>query len=126
VIAQSAALAPGDSKSLARRRILQNPLKRLHVWVESHAVPHLVIDTLIVHTVELNIPIERVMQRHPEWIKHVEMSKSRAEYVKGMLWFCGMELVDYDTALIERTKNSYLVHIASAQANLRQPRAART
>ena len=85
---------------------------------------NLVIDTLVVHTVELNIPMERVKERHPEWIDHVETAKSRSEYVKGMLWFCGLELVDYDTALVDRTLTKFHVRLFSLQANLRQPRAA--
>jgi hypothetical protein len=85
---------------------------------------NLVIDTLIVHTLEVSIPMERVMDRHPEWIEHVETAKSRGEYVKGMLWFCGLELVDYDTALVDRTLTRYNVRLFSVQANLRQPRAA--
>lgn len=85
-------------------------------------MPHLVIDTLVLHTLELSIPIERVMQRHPEWVDRVERAKTRSDYIKGMLWFCGMELTDYDSALVERTVSSYLVRLSSHQQNLRQPK----
>jgi hypothetical protein len=90
----------------------------------SRAMAHLVIDTLIVHTVEVSIPLERVRQRWPEWVEHVNIAKSRSEMVKGMMWFCGLDLLDYDTALVERTLTSFLVRLFSEQANLRQPRAA--
>lgn len=106
------------SKSAPHRGILEIPQKPLHVGV----VVHLVMDTLVIHELRVNIPDEAIEERRPEWIATVITAKTRSEYVKGLLHFCGLDLLDYDTALIERTLNSYLVRLSSEQYNLRQPR----
>jgi hypothetical protein len=85
-------------------------------------MPHLVMDTLITHTIEVTIKASVIAERMPEWVATVITAKSRSEYVQGLLKFCHLHLTDYDTAHVQRNLNGdFHVVCRSAQANLRLP-----
>lgn len=64
---------------------------------------HLNLDTLILHELELSIADETIEERRPEW-NAVLTAKCREHFVKGVVAFCGMELLDYETADIRRNQ----------------------
>lgn len=83
---------------------------------------HLVMDTLILHELHLDISDQVIVERQEEWTQ-VLTATSRSDYIKGLLRFCGMELLDYDTAIVRRLPDRamYSVQLLSEQANLRKP-----
>lgn len=58
---------------------------------------------LVAHEVIFSIPDEAIEARLPEWQKLTVGCKSRSDYVKGVLAFWGLELLEYDTAMISRS-----------------------
>ena len=84
---------------------------------------HLVMDTLILHELDVSIPATVIEERRPEWIAMVVTARSRSEYVKGIAAFCGMELIEYDSAVVEQDKQTshWRLRARSSQWLLRQP-----
>jgi hypothetical protein len=83
----------------------------------------LVLDTLIIHELEFYIPSQVIQERHAEWIRTVLTVPSRAHHIRGLCRFGGMELRDYDSAMVLIDgKGGWRVQIHSKQWMLRQPK----
>ena len=84
---------------------------------------HLVMDTLILHELDVSIPAAEIQARSADWIAMVVTARSRSDYVKGIAAFCGMELIEYDTAVVEQDKKTHVwrLRARSSQWLLRQP-----
>jgi hypothetical protein len=83
---------------------------------------HLVIDTLILHELQLHIPAQTILERLPEWIATVVTARSRSARIQGMAHFCGIELIEYDSAVDNKDRDgNWFVHARSSQWLLRQP-----
>lgn len=84
---------------------------------------HLVMDTLILHEIQVTIPAPDIKARLPEWIATVVTAKCRSDSIKGILAFCGIELLEYDSGIVSKDKaGNTVVYLRSKQWMLRQPR----
>jgi hypothetical protein len=69
---------------------------------------HLVMsDFLVAHEIDLMIPGSEIDARRAEFQKLTGKARCRADYVKGLAAFCGLDLIEYDTADVkwEQPKN---------------------
>ncbi len=82
---------------------------------------------LVAHEVCFSIPDEAVQARLPEWQKLTVGCKSRSDYVKGVLAFWGLELLEYDSAMIQRSikTSAFSIEIISKTERERRLRAAK-
>jgi hypothetical protein len=82
---------------------------------------HLVLDVLVVHELDLSIAASEIAARADEW-RRVLTARSRAEYVKGIFAFAGMELTDYDNADVRRDQaGNFRAKVRSKHWTARQP-----
>jgi len=78
---------------------------------------------IVAHELGLTIPATEVLARLPEWTATVATARSRGEYVKGLAAFCGLELIEYETADVRRLRDgSFTANIRSDQWLMRQAR----
>jgi hypothetical protein len=84
---------------------------------------HLVMDTMIGHELDLMIPESEIARRWEEWQSRVVATRSRSEYVKGLAAFAGLELIEYDSAVVERSikLKRFDVRVRSRSWASRQP-----
>lgn len=80
------------------------------------------MDTIIGHELEVTIRESDIACRWEEWQKLVVGTFSRSVYIKGLLQFAGIELLDYDTAVVERDlqRKWFRVYVRSKAWALRQ------
>lgn len=85
---------------------------------------HLMIDTVVIHTLDVRIPDCAIEERRKEWDSLTGHCRCRADYIKGLLAFCGIELMDYHNAQVQRsaTVAGYEVAVRSKYWADRQPR----
>ena len=84
---------------------------------------HTVLDVMVVHELDFLIPAPAIEERRQEWIKTVLAVKSRADHIRGLCRFGGMELVEYDSAVTSiDAKGGWRVQVHSKQWMLRQTR----
>jgi hypothetical protein len=83
---------------------------------------HLVMDTIIGHQLEVTIRESEIERRGDEWHKLTVGKFSRSLYIKGLLEFAGIELLDYDTAVVEHNalRQCHIVHVRSKAWGMRQ------
>lgn len=63
---------------------------------------HLVMDTIFAHAIDVIIAETEIELRRAEWDKLTGRTLSRSDYIKGLLAFCGIELIDYHNARVHR------------------------
>jgi len=79
-----------------------------------------VLDQLISHELELTISASEIADRLSEW-NGVLTAPTRADYVKGIAKFCGLELIDYANAAVHRDmKGNFTAKIRSQSWVARQ------
>lgn len=85
---------------------------------------HLVMDVLIVHELDFIITDEQIADRNEDWVSKVMTTRSRAEYIKGLAWFAGIDLIKYTFAKVTRRPHAdwFSVEIRSAFWASKQPR----
>lgn len=82
---------------------------------------HLMMDVLISHELELTIAASEVSARLDEW-NRVLTARTRAEYVKGIARFVGLDLLEYEHAQVHKHKSGdFTAKIHSRQWLMRQP-----
>jgi hypothetical protein len=82
---------------------------------------HLVMDTIIAHELELTITQAQIEARQSEWHKALT-STSRSQYIKALMAFVGIELIDYDSAVVHRRKSGdFVVQVRSVAWALKHP-----
>jgi hypothetical protein len=81
---------------------------------------HLVMDTIIGHELDVIIRQSEIERRGEEWHKLVVGTLSRSDYIKGLLAFGGLELIEYHTAVVEQTIPAIAVRVRSKAWALRQ------
>lgn len=80
------------------------------------------MDTLIGHELDVIIRESEVARRSEEWHKLVVGTLSRSEYIKGLLAFGGLELIEYHSAVVKRSlaRQSFEVQVRSKSWAQRQ------
>lgn len=80
------------------------------------------MDTIIGHELDVIIRESEIARRSDEWHKLVVGTSCRSDYIKGLLAFGGLELIEYHTAVVERSliAKMFAVHVRSKSWALRQ------
>lgn len=65
---------------------------------------HKVMDTLICHQVTFRITAARIAAQREQWNRAM-LAHSRSDSMKRIAAFVGLELIDYDSALILKQDN---------------------
>lgn len=63
---------------------------------------HLVMDTIFCHEIDVSISDAAIEIRRTEWEKLTGRTLCRSDYIKGVMAFCGIELMDYHNARVHR------------------------
>lgn len=85
---------------------------------------HLVMDLLVVHELDFTITDEQIAERNVDWVAKVKTTRSREEYIKGLAWFAGIDLIKYTFAKVTPVPGRAMmqVQIRSAHWASKQPR----
>lgn len=85
---------------------------------------HLMLGIIVAHELEVRITDQDILERQEEWDSLTLRCLCRADYVKGLLSFCGIELLNYHNAVVFRNRSldCFDVSVRSEYWAERQPR----
>lgn len=85
---------------------------------------HLVMDFIVAHELDFIITDEQIAERSVDWVTKVAATRSREEYIKGLAWFAGIDLIKYTFAKVTPVPHAakIQIQIRSALWASRQPK----